>query len=228
MIPGTESTIHDLIGNLCEIKTEQNDLLVIGRIESVDPMDQRRVNIVSTQEDERLPLLAYDTQVKIITFSGKKGFSLMRGAVYISTPSMLALVNVQTAQGYERRKYFRVNTNIQAKAILQQEQPGLEEFEEDSIRCTLYDISLGGIRIGCDRILKPNDFLLVTFTLLDRRMEFCCRVCREIFVKRPLPGQRQYGCEFVNFSTQQIDQLCNVLFKLQRIEIHNKKKNRYD
>ena len=57
MAPETEIVIQDLVGNLCEVKTESNDLLVVGRVESVAQTDQR-VNVVSSQEDERLPVLA--------------------------------------------------------------------------------------------------------------------------------------------------------------------------
>ncbi len=227
-MPDTKTYLQELVGNLCEIKTEQNDLLVVARVESVDPEDDTRITIISAQEDERLPLLAYNTPVKIISFASKQGFLLLRGNVYISTNSMLTLVDVHTAQGYERRKYFRLNTNAMATAVLQQENSNKEDAEEEIIVLTLYDISLGGIRVSSGRTLNPGDLLLTSFQLMDKKMEFCCRVCREIPAKRVIPGQKQYGCEFVNFSTRQIDQLCNILFKMQRIEIQNRKKNRYD
>ncbi len=227
-MPERKTFLQELVGNLCEIKTEQNDLLVVARVESIDPDDNARMTIVSAQEDERLPLVAYNTPVKVISFASKQGFLLMRGNVYISTTSMLTLVNVHTAQGYERRKYFRLNTNVVATAVLQHENIGPDDSEEEAMTLMLYDISLGGIRIGSNRELNPGNLLLTTFELMDRKMEFCCRVCREIVPRRVVPGQKQYGCEFVNFSTRQIDHLCNILFKLQRIEIQNRKKNRYD
>lgn len=227
-MPETQTYLQELVGNLCEIKTEQNDLLIVARVDSIDPNDDSRITIVSAQEDERLPLLAYNTPVKIVSFASKQGFLLLRGNVYISTNSMLTLVNVHTAQGYERRKYFRLNTNTTAIAVLQQGNCNKEESEEEIIELMLYDISLGGIRIGSNRTLNPGDHLLTSFQLMDKKMEFCCRVCREIPAKRAIPGQKQYGCEFVNFSTRQIDQLCNILFKMQRIEIQTRKKNRYD
>lgn len=227
-MPEKKTYLQELVGNLCEIKTEQNDLLVVARVESIDPEDDTRMTIVSAQEDERLPLVAYNTPVKIISFACKQGFLLMRGNVYISTTSMLTLVNVHTAQGYERRKYFRLNTNAVATAVLQREDCNNEDAEEETMTLVLYDISLGGIRIGSNKQLRPGDLLLTSFQLMDKKMEFCCRVCREIITKRPVPGQKQYGCEFVSFSTRQIDQLCNILFKLQRMEIQNRKKNRYN
>ena len=156
-MPDSKTYLQELVGNLCEIKTEQNDLLVVARVESIDPQDDTRITIVSAQEDERLPLLAYNTPVKIISFASKQGFLLLRGNVYISTNSMLTLVDVHTAQGYERRKYFRLNTNTIATAVLQQENSDKEELEEDTITLTLYDISLGGIRVGSSQKLNPGD-----------------------------------------------------------------------
>lgn len=226
-MPENETYFQELIGNICEIKTEQNDLLVVARVKSIDSNDTGRINLVSAQDDERLPLLAYNTPVKIVSFASQQGFLLLRGNVYISTDEILTLVNVNSTQGYERRKYFRLNTNTTASAVVQHKYSNTST-EEEVLTLVLYDISLGGIRIGTSKALKPGDLLLTTFELMDKKMEFCCRVCREISAKRALPNEKQYGCEFVGFSTRQIDQLCNILFKLQRIEIKRRKKNRYD
>lgn len=227
-MPDKKIYLQALVGNLCEIKSEQNDLLVVARVESIAPEEDARITIVSAQEDDRLPLLAYDTPVKIVSFSGKQGFLLMRGNVYISTVTMLTLVNVRTTQDNERRKYFRLNVHVMANAILQDENATQTDAEEISMLLTLHDISLGGIRISSDKNLNVGDVLLTTFQLMDKNMEFWCHVCREIPSKQSPNGKKQYGCEFINFSTRQIDQLCNVLFKLQRIEIQNRKKKRYN
>lgn len=218
----TEKTFENLIGTLCEIKTEQNDLLVIARAATIDVMDSNRINFVPSQQEERLPLLAYNTSVKIVSFSSKDGFLLLRGNVYISNIDLLSLVNVHTAQGYERRKYFRLNTSAVADAILQS-----SNDDEQPFQVKLYDISLGGMRIESDRPLRPNDSLLTNFVLMERKLEFCCRICREIASKHTKTGLHQYGCEFINFSNRQLDQLCNILFKLQRLEIQKRKKDRY-
>ncbi|MFV0498309.1 MAG: flagellar brake protein [Candidatus Fimivivens sp.] len=222
--------LQELVGNLCEINTEQNDLLVVARMASIDPKDDVRITLVSAQEDERLPLLAYNTPVKITSRACKRGFLLMRGNVYISTIDMLTLVNITTAQNNERRQYFRLNTSVTATAFLQNEDENCAhtDTDEEPITLALYDISLGGVRIGSDKNLDLGDLLLVSFQLIDKNMEFWCRVCRKISSKQSKPGEKQYGCEFVGVSTRQIDQLCNILFKLQRIEIQNRKKKRYD
>ena len=218
-----EQLAEQVLGSLCEIKTETNDLLVVARLDSIDKNDSSRFNFVNANKSEALPLLAYNTAVKIISFSGKDGFVLMRGNVYISTDTLLSLVDVHSAQGYERRKYFRLNTTTTANAILQNSDEDEQPFVVD-----LYDISLGGVRLGSRRTLGKNDILLTTFTLMDRKLEFCCRVCREIPDKKINPQMHQYGCEFVNFTNRQLDQLCNILFKIQRLEIQKRKRNRYE
>lgn len=214
---------EQILGSLCEIKAENNDLLVVARLDSIDDNDSSRFNFVNANKNEALPLLAYNTAVKIISFSGKDGFVLLHGNVYISTDRLLSLVDVHSAQGYERRKYFRLNTATTAYAILQNSDEDEQPFAVD-----LYDISLGGVRLGSRRVLGKNDLLLITFTLMDRKLEFCCRVCREIPDKKLSPQMHQYGCEFVNFTNRQLDQLCNILFKIQRLEIRKRKRNRYE
>lgn len=222
-MPEKKDPIEEMLDSLCEIKSENNDLLVVARLASVDENDSSRLNFVASDQSERMPLLAYNTPVKIISFSGKGGFMLLRGNVYISTPELLSLVNVHSAQGYERRKYFRLNTNTQANAILQNSDEDEQPFTVD-----LYDISLGGIRIGSKRPLRKNDSLLTSFVLMERKLEFCCRVCREITEMRSAPQTHQYGCEFINFTNRQLDQLCNILFKIQRLEMQKRKKNRFE
>ena len=218
-----DNLAEQVLGSLCEIKTESNDLLVVARLVSIDENDSSRYNFVHQNKDEKLPLLAYNTPVKIISFSGKDGFVLLRGNVYISTDKLLSLVEVHSAQGYERRKYFRLNTTTTADAILQNSDEDEQPFVVD-----LYDISLGGVRIGSRRALCKNDILLTSFTLLDRKLDFCCRICREIPDKKLNPQIHQYGCEFVNFTNRQLDQLCNILFKIQRLEIQKRKRSRYE
>lgn len=222
-MPKKTELFESLIGSLCEIKTDQNELLLIARVSSLGP-DDDRINFVSAQPGDRMPLLPYNKSVKIICFSGVSGFMLMRGTVYISSDDNLSLVDVNMSQGYERRRYFRLNTNTPAEAVMQ------NSAEEDApFYISLLDISLGGIRVGSKKKLVPNDMFLVTFALLDRKMEFCCRVCREIpdsFDKKT--GTTQYGCEFVNFTSRQLDQLCGIMFKIQRLEIQKRKQNEYE
>lgn len=214
---------EQVLGSLCEIKSESNDLLMVVRLESIDENDRSRFNFVNHNKGDKLPLLAYNTPVKILSFSGKDGFILLRGNVYISTADLLSLVEVHSAQGYERRRYFRLNTRTTANAILQNSDEDEQPFVVD-----LYDISLGGVRIGSRRELYKNDILLTSFTLMDRKLEFCCRVCREMPDKKLNPQIHQYGCEFVNFNNRQLDQLCSILFKIQRLEIQKRKRNRYE
>lgn len=219
----SETFAEQMLGSLCEIKTENNDLLVVARLDSIDENDSTRFNFTNSIPEEKLPLLAYNTPVKINSFSGEDGFILLRGNVYISNDNLLSLVGVHSAQGYERRKYFRLNTATTASAILQNSDEDEQPFIID-----LYDISLGGVRIGSHRALCRNDILLTSFVLMDRKLDFCCRVCREIPEKKSNPKMYQYGCEFVNFTNRQLDQLCNILFKIQRLEIQKRKRNRYE
>lgn len=223
MLNQTEMFNEQILGSLCEIKTENNELIVVARLDSIDENDSSRFNFTNPNSAEKLPLLAYNTPVKINSFSGKDGFILLRGNVYISNDSLLSLVNVHSAQGYERRKYFRLNTATTASAILQNSDEDEQPFVID-----LYDISLGGVRIGSHRALCKNDLLLTSFTLLDRKLEFCCRVCREIPEKKSDPKMHQYGCEFVNFTSRQLDQLCSILFKIQRLEIQKRRRSRFE
>lgn len=210
------------LGSLCEIKTNNNDLLVVAILESIDETDNTRFNFVKADKDEKLPLLALDTPVKIITYSGNDGFMLLLGNVFVSSEELLSLVNVRSAQGYERRKYFRLNTSTTGIAVMQTE----NEDADKPFVVQLIDISLGGVSVSTVRMLKQNDVFLMTFNLMGTKLEFSCQVRREITDKRH-PKDYKYGCEFINYSNRQLDQLCNILFKIQRLEIQKRRNRRY-
>lgn len=215
--------LEAIVGTLCEIKTIHNDLLVVARAISLDEHDGSRVNFAPASDEERLPLLAFNTRVKVVCFAGRDGFMLLNGRTYISNSDALCLVEVMPAMSTNRRKYFRLNTLVNGSMMIKSG----EEVFDGPFDIRICDISLGGVRISTMRPLNVGDTIMTSFELLEKKMEFCCLVRRKIPPKSTSPeAPRQYGCEFINFSNRQLDTLCGTLFKLQRLEIQRKKKNR--
>lgn len=221
--PEEKDGLEAIVGNICEIKTVQNDLLVIARALSLSEDDSTRVNFIPATEEERLPLLAFNTPVKVVCFAGQDGFMLLTGKTYISNSNVLCLVDVLPAMSSNRRKYFRLNTLVDAVMMIKRD----AESIEGPFEIKLHDISLGGARISAMLPLKEGDIIMINFELLNKKMDFCCLVRREIQLRTaPHDMSKQYGCEFINFSNRQLDLLCGALFKLQRMEIQKKKKSK--
>lgn len=224
--------LSDFLESACEIKSEDNDLLAVVRVISAE--DERLMLAPVDGEAEALPLLAYNTRVKILFHSGTSGFVLLMGHVYISSPELLVLVDIQSEQGMERRRFFRQNVEVPGTAYriidrvetLQEEQMGqqIPARTPDTgapFAVTIHDVSLGGLRIDCATALKPNDQLCVSFTLFGVVMEFDCTV-RRVIERRS--GGMQYGCAFLECSTRQTDRLCRQLFQLQRMELQKRRR----
>ncbi|MDD3429066.1 MAG: PilZ domain-containing protein [Oscillospiraceae bacterium] len=211
--------LEDFAGCVCEIKTMDNDLLLVGRISSAN---EERIDILSLDKNDKLPLIPYEKRVKLITYVSSVGFQLLMGTVYLSSDLLLSLVEVQPEQSFERRTYFRMNINSYGEITVRDP---AQEVEAQQLSVKVYDVSLGGMRVGTDKKWETGDQFIIVFDLLNRKMEFTCRICREIHRDNAPKNEKQYGCEFVNCSERQLDVLCKILFELQRQEIR-KKKNR--
>ena len=210
-----------------------NDLLAVGRIIKIDTEALE----VSASDGERMPLLQYRTPVKIFVHHSKLPARIQVGVVYLSTENFARLEEVKPLQDFERRKAFRVNTNVTARltALMEEEEQEAfdaaleaatpEEAEKMLALCELevrvMDISLTGIRLQSKKVLPQGTRYYIEFVLLDNAMSFSLRVQRHI--KMP-SGDTQYGCIFFDFSERQMDDLCRELFQLQRFE-KNRRRN---
>lgn len=215
-----ETAAEKCIGIACELKALSNDHLGIGIIGDADDTSGN-IDIIP-REGDFLPTLAYNQAVKIICHAPKLGFRLFLGRVYLSSRSLMRVVDVGTQQSIERRQYFRLNTNSECEITRFAKNTG-DEIEMQEFVVTMLDVSLGGIRIQTRELFDARDRFVAKFVLIKQEMEMTCEICREIFQDNLKRGEHQYGCKFVDVTEKQLDKICGDLFELQRIEIRKKK-----
>lgn len=204
-------------GSVCEIKSEQNDLLVAGIIFRVDA---EGMDVVDAS-GEKMLLIPYGKTVKISIMNNRLGFKMLMGTVYTSTNQILRLVDVESLQNFERRAFFRVN--VKMKAFLY---PYIEEFngeipegcEPTEIR--VENLSLSGLLITTTRMFHLGDAVIIELQIFKDILRLNCRVCR---LDVPDGHRNQYGCKYFNITQRQTDKLCGDLFQLQRIELHKRR-----
>lgn len=216
-----ETAAEKCIGIACELKSLVNDHLGVGVIGDAD--DASGTMDIIPRGGDLLPTLAYNQAVKIICHAPKIGFRLFLGRVYLSSRSLMRVVDVGTHQSIERRQYFRLNLQHISCEITRHSASTEENAEPEIFSVSLLDVSLGGIRILTKAIFAPKDKFIAQFTLIKQEMEMVCEICREVFQEATRPGEHQYGCRFIDMSEKQLDKICSDLFELQRLEIRKKK-----
>ena len=223
--------ISNVIGCMCEIKTMDNELLAIGKINAFGAED-KTLEIVPCDGDQ-MPTAQYSTKVKINVFSSNHGFLGLDGFVYIAHGSFWRLYDVSCFGENERRSYFRIKNRSKAEVEEVIEKDKIEEserfFDEGQVKtypCIVTSISISGLLIAVD---DDNCFYRVGTKLLIKnfsigeggnRFNLKCCVKRTDYHERL---GRLFGCEFVDLNDKDLEKLCQAIFAQQRIEIQRRR-----
>lgn len=196
-------------GSVCEIKTMENALIATGRIKDIAP---KFIKIVNKNKD--LQIVDYGTLIKINVFNTKLGFRVLVGNVYTSTKGEISIVSIVSLVDHERRNFFRVDMNLEAKALFRRNEKERRPAEVD---VRIKDMSLSGIRFATTHQFEPDTLVIVEVVLTKRRpSSLQCRIIRQIGEQ---DGEtHQYGCELIydDSNHDATDALCSFLFQKQR------------
>lgn len=206
--------------SIFEIRTlRENDLLTTARLSSFEKDSAEFVHPMG----DKMPLLHYNTPVKIVAFNPQQGFHMLAGTVFISTDSFLQIRSLKILQDRDRREYFRINLHAEAEAYIVGQNNDVETEQDNitSIPVIVEDISLSGIQLACESTLEKGLILIVEVQIFDKNMMFHCQVMR---LAKEDPPIHYYGCSFLDHTDQEIDALCYELFHLQRIELRKRRK----
>ena len=214
MLPISEQYLR----SICEIKTLENRLLGTGTLSNItDGTIQIR------KDTEGLPTLHCGTLVKIYVCHQTMELKVLIGKIYLSSPELIQMVNVQNLTDFERRNFFRLSLNIHTQAYPMQE----GELPDESVQLfqiSITDLSLSGFFVRSKKNLNIGDCFVATLPLTDARVSFACKVQRCQKVNGRLNG---YGCAFLDNSSRQYDQLCKYIFEMQREEIKRSRRSLY-
>ena len=202
-------------GSVCEIKTMENALIATGRLKEIAP---KYIKIGNKNKD--LQIVDYGTLIKINVFNTKLGFRVIVGNVYTSTKSEVSVVSIVSLVDHERRNFFRVDMNLEAK-LLYRSDPNTRRPSETHIE--VKDMSLSGIRFETTHTFEPETMVLIEVVLNKRKpSSLQCRIVRQI--GEPEHEKKQYGCELIydDSNHDDTDALCSFLFQKQREFLNNK------
>ncbi len=196
------------IGSLCEIKTVENKLLSTGFIDQVtdDYVE------IKYRDDVKL-LLTPNIFVKVSVFNEKLGFKVLVGKVYVGTNDFIRIVEIISLMDFEKRDFFRIN--IYEHATLYIKPITVEEThytKDPAIAVCLSNISLCGVYFKSIERFRQGDKLYLLLELSSGKVIFPCivhRICEE---DDDVLG---YGCEFIDYSQKQSDDLYRFIYEKQ-------------
>lgn len=208
---------EDYKNSICEVKNLRNDLLAVGRIYTIGDDDIE----CASAEDDKMPILPYNTPVKLYIFNNRMGFKILGGTVFISTDAFLRVSDIQTLQDFERRGYFRLNVKNPTNIYLIDKETN--ELDPEPFSVMLEDVSLSGLRFSSDQYFSMGTKFSVEVHLVKRRMLFSAEIVRQAPSN---DGRKHYGCAYFNQTERQIDDLCYDIFQLQRVEMRKRAERR--
>lgn len=200
------------VGSSCVMKAKNNDLISMGVLHRIG---KNFIDIGSSRNE--LPTVPYNLLVKVEVYNTQLGFRVLIGRVYLSSPKLARITDLNEATNDERREYFRISTRDQGIIYNFMRMDGEAETEEpdtdyNGLKVRLVDISLGGLMFRSKEEFRVDDKFNIVIPAMGDTMLFSCEVRRQ--VERP-DGEYGYGCEFMDMATQQEDLLYRYILKRQ-------------
>lgn len=206
-------------GMALEVLTEDNQVIFLARIETVD---QWSVKLVSAAGDE-VPQVFYNTKIKLRGYLADMKTVLFHGVVRGNSPWFWVIEELQ-GQVTKGRAFFRQAVSAKAKVSCANHifAPDIHSpSRSQTVDCDILDISGGGARIRCAEKYQEGDWLILTeasFPPVKGVFSFSCRILRAE-LKR---NQYIYGCQFEGLTQREQDRLIETIFLLQREETQHK------
>lgn len=212
--------VQQLTGEKCQVYSEANEILFVGRILEFDR--NRELLKIADDHEGDVPWRIISSGMGIKLF-----MSLIPGGeederIFIDCTVKQSLKDCIVAKikavivKEESRDHFRQHVmadNIVARA----------GDEENSCSCTVVNVSARGMGIECMEEYEAGECLEILdgkFREEGSSYHLKCKVVRK---KRLEGGRFFYGCEFVDMSREEERRLLNDIFALQTEELRAKK-----
>ena len=184
-------------GRKCEVLTMNNEFISEGMIQTVE----KSVILISCTSKIASKVQLSDI-VKIVSETQDRSKQTFVATVCYSVSKTLKLFNATIVQKANKRKHFRVLTDLDASL----------RIEETKYPVKIIDISVGGIRIETSHNLPANETVTVEFYLQNNRFVVLCKIVR---VLPETEEQYAYGLRFEVLKGPDSDKISSYVFNSQ-------------
>lgn len=222
--------LYQYIDTTCEIKSMNNDLLVLGKVFQTNDNLSLSLDIIS-KEGEPLPTLHFGFPVKVCLHN-RENLLVLGGRVYLSNEKFWRISNLAELQDFERRGMFRVPALLPAKVrrytapeSLPKAVPGAAGeapapvVEEEIRDAKMVDVSLSGVKFACEHFFDSVGRLELFEVYMPEDPQPFSLVCHVVHREESETAGYIYRCKFVELPQKESDRLCKAIFALQRSSI---------
>lgn len=202
-------------GQTCEVMSEENDLIFLGKLHLTE---QRALVEVTQVAGLLVPPVLYNTRLKLKMYYSSTDIQILEAFVCGSTRYFWRLDHLRPLHEREQRESFRQQVSAkgklrQAKSLRPPEEVGREAEKE--VPCRLADLSLGGAQLRCKARYGVGDWLEITDVAFPGQepFSFLGQVC---WFREERRGELAYGCRFEEMDVKEQDRLFQIIFELQR------------
>ena len=213
--------LADYVGCACEVKTMENDLLLVGKLRNVINDDNGQALEIVSSDGEDMPTAAYGIPVKINVFNSKLGYLGLGGKVYITHNKFWRINEISSLGENERRGYFRIKIHSHAEVIGPDKTNAVKPF-----KCVVTSISLSGLLIAVDDedcYFRIGSELEVHGLRVGDGQEIFSVKCTVMRVDEHHSLGKLFGCQFVEMKGKEADRLCQEIFRKQRQDIQKRR-----
>ena len=223
---GQEQDFWELMrdGQTCEVLSEKNDLIFVGKLHLTD----RQTAVEVTEASGGVvPPVYFNTKFKIKLYFSGLGTRLIEGTICGNTRYFWRMDNLCSLHRHEARQSFRQRAPAKAKVFCVSSiyAPGFVPARKanPTVDCQIEDLSLGGILIRCKEHYDVGEWLFVKDVVFLEKEHFVFSV--QIRWSR-MDGRRDYlyGCKFADLTAREQDRLFQTIFELQRKEVQSKRR----
>lgn len=204
------------VGSSCVIKAKNNDLISMGVLHRIG---KNFIDVGSSRNE--LPGIPYNLLVKLEIYNTQLGFKVLIGRVYLSSPKLARIIDLNEATNDERREYFRISTRDTGIIYNCMRGDDVMEMEGGSkdvngLKVQLVDISLGGLMFKTKEELGVGETFSIVIPAMKETMLYACTIRRS--VEKP-DNYIGYGCEFSEMTNMQEDLLYRYILRCQNEQL---------
>lgn len=204
------------VGSSCVIKAKNNDLISMGVLHRIG---KNFVDVGSSRNE--LPGIPYNLLIKLEIYNTQLGFKVLIGRLYLSSPKLARIIDLNEATNDERREYFRISTRdigiiyncMRGDDVLDMEE---EPKDVNGIKVQLVDISLGGLMFRTKEVLGVGETFSIVIPAMKENMLYECTIRRSVEKPENYIG---YGCEFSEMTNLQEDILYRYILRCQNEQL---------
>lgn len=190
----------NFLGRKCEVTTMDNRIIGTGKINFIE---NNSVTIENTS-GAMFPL-AFNDMVKVLSFSEQNEMQTFIAKSYYSTPEFIKLFSATVIKTVNNRKHLRVPTKLEAVLYL----------ENEKFPIKILDISVGGVLIESEQILKLGEVVQAEFIIQNNLLAEPCKVMRII---KQTGALYSYGVQFLSIDDSNSSKICTYVFNKQIAE----------